>query len=322
MALFDLKKRNRKAAGEQNRKLHVRSKIAADNPIEQLPLPSDQSLTKTPQAENTGAQKEQKQIDLAVPYIRSPKKDNLLACRYELKYRISESKAQAIKTYVQNFLPVDRYALGHPDKQYPISSLYLDSDNLDLCKETLLGKTNRFKLRIRAYDDDPQSPVFFEIKRRADKVILKSRARIKRTDMAAVLDGLGNGENFSGKDREALQQFLYYKWMIQGRPVVMVRYMREPFEGDTDSRVRITFDRHLSYKQVSKPQVLLNGPGWHPISIPFVILEIKFTEHYPAWVRQMVHVFNLNRSSMSKYVASVRQSKQTGFQKAFPYYLE
>ncbi|MBN1764290.1 MAG: polyphosphate polymerase domain-containing protein [Sedimentisphaerales bacterium] len=251
-----------------------------------------------------------------------PKKGDLFSCRYELKYRISESKAQTIKAYVQNFLPMDRYAQQHPDGQYPISSLYLDSDNLDLCRETLLGKANRFKLRIRSYDDGPESPVFLEIKRRANKIILKSRARINRSDLLFVLEGRDRNPARSDKDQESLEQFVYYKQMIQGHPVVLVRYLREPFEGDTENRVRITFDRHLCYREMSDWQIALNGEGWRRIPIPFVILEIKFTGHYPAWLNEMVHVFNLNRSSMSKYVTSIKQSQQTALRKALPYYLD
>ncbi len=198
----------------------------------------------------------------------------------------------------------------------------MDSGNLDLCKETLSGKANRFKLRIRAYDDNPENPVFFEIKRRVDKVILKSRARVERPHLASVLNGSMRYQADCPAEQEALDQFLYYKQVILGRPVVLVRYQREPFEGQGDHRVRVTFDRQLCYKKVTAAEVVMNGHGWHRIPIPFVILEIKFTNNYPAWLRRMVHVFNLNRSSMSKYVTSVKESKQAGLQTVFPYYLE
>jgi SPX domain protein involved in polyphosphate accumulation len=265
----------------------------------------------------TAAPRLQENRDLPVPLSPSRKGD-LLACRFELKYRISESKAQAIRDYVRNYLPMDHYAMNYPEGQYPISSLYFDSSNLDLCKETLAGKASRFKLRIRAYDDASDSSVFFEIKRRANKVILKSRARIRRPDLLSALDGTLENSGRSLKDQEALKQFLYYHRMIQGRPVVLVRYMREPFEGDTENRVRVTFDRNLCYRPISVPEVTLNGHGWQRIELPFVILEIKFTEQYPSWLHDMICTFNLNLSSMSKYVTSVKQSHRD----AFSYYLE
>jgi len=36
--------------------------------------------------------------------------DKTLACRYELKYHLTESKAAAVAQFVRQYLPVDRYA--------------------------------------------------------------------------------------------------------------------------------------------------------------------------------------------------------------------
>lgn len=232
-------------------------------------------------------------------------KGDLTCCRYELKYRISEGKAQAIKDYIRHYLSVDKYALMYPDRQYPISSLYLDSPHLDLCRETLSGKPNRFKLRIRSYSDLPPSPLFVEVKRRLNKVILKSRARIERSELESVLEGVFEGRNHSEKEREALRQFIFYQQSLQARPTVLVRYLREPFEGDGDNRVRVTFDRELCFRKPNGAEVTLNGQGWKPAALGFVVLEIKFTDHYPSWLEEMVRLFNLDLSSMSKYVSSV-----------------
>lgn len=313
-------KRFRKESGGYERIKHIPSK--AELPAQETEsgkslLSSIQFLETGPNPADLSAPGAQASRDFPVP-LRPSGKGDLLACRYELKYRISESKAQAIREYIRPYLPMDHYAMTHPDGQYPISSLYFDSPGLDLCKETLLGKVNRFKLRIRAYDDEPRSPVFFEIKRRANKVILKSRARVMRPDLLSAMEGLSEDAGRSPKDQEALDQFLYYRRMLQGRPVVLVRYLREPYEGETENRVRITFDRDLCYRSVSGPEVTLNGKGWQRINLPFVILEIKFTAHYPAWLRDLVCAFNLDLSSMSKYVTSVKQAHQN----ALSYYME
>ena len=60
---------------------------------------------------------------------------------------------------------------------YRICSLYIDSPQLFLYNQTVLGEKNRFKLRIRFYDDDPAHPAFLEIKRRVTDVILKETRR-------------------------------------------------------------------------------------------------------------------------------------------------
>lgn len=41
-------------------------------------------------------------------------------------------------------------------------------------------QTNRFKLRIRFYDDIPASPAFLETERRLTDVIRKERAALRR----------------------------------------------------------------------------------------------------------------------------------------------
>jgi hypothetical protein len=68
----------------------------------------------------------------------------------------------------------------------------------------------------------------------------------------------------------------------------------------------VTFDRQLCYQTVDQPIFLLNGGGWKPIPINFVVLEIKFTAGFPSWLIDMVRMFDLSRQSMSKYCSSVQ----------------
>lgn len=243
--------------------------------------------------------------------IKTP--DTTLFCRYELKYRITETKARALAQYVQAYIHPDRYAKSQPGYEYPISSLYLDSPTMSLCRETLQGKKNRFKLRVRGYDDSPESPVFLEVKRRINTVILKSRVKVPKPVLGQILSNRHAPSLEYEKDRETFRQFMLYVTALNARPVVLVRYMRQAFEGDSDNRVRITFDRKLGFKATGQPVVSVNGPGWHAVSMDFVILEIKFTARYPLWLSDMVKMFNLKQTAMSKYVSSVQQSCELGF---------
>jgi hypothetical protein len=242
-----------------------------------------------------------------------PKADTMMACRYELKYRIPETTARAIAAYIKPFIPQDRYAQLRPHGEYPITSLYLDSDHLTLAKETLEGKKNRFKLRVRGYSDKPDTPVFFEIKRRIERVILKSRARAMHHHVPMILAGQELPPQKFKTDMKALNQFQLYVKYVQARPMILVRYMREAYEGDGECRVRITFDRQLSYCVSEEPRVRLGGAGWMPVLMNFVILEIKFTARYPAWLSELVRSFDLTVSAMSKYCSTVQQSMLTGF---------
>lgn len=239
-------------------------------------------------------------------------RDTTLACRHELKYRIPEAKARAIAEYVKSYINMDRYAKLQPRGEYPIVSLYLDSDGFRLARETLEGKKNRFKLRVRAYSDNPESPCFFEVKRRINDVILKGRARVRHDDVSRILQTGRPPSGYKG-DAKVLGQFLLYVQYINAKPMVLVRYMRQAFEGDSDNRVRVTFDRQVHFKASRKPKVEFDSSGWQSARLGCVILEIKFTAKYPAWLSNMVKVYDLKRSGMSKYASSVKKSCDMGF---------
>lgn len=242
--------------------------------------------------------------------------DKTLACRYELKYRLTESRARAVAQFVQHYLPVDRYCKLQRGGDYPIVSLYLDSGNMHLCKESIDGRQNRFKLRIRSYTDEPDYPCFFEIKRRINTVIMKSRARVMHDDIVPLLARLPLGPRDYNVDMKALNQFQLYMSSIQAKPAVLIRYMRQAFEGDSDNRVRVTFDRELCYKVTDKPIVTLGGAGWqrNPVTENGgVILEVKFTGSYPIWLSRMVEYFDLTSRSISKFATSITDSCKLQF---------
>ncbi|MHC4483393.1 MAG: VTC domain-containing protein [Planctomycetota bacterium] len=239
--------------------------------------------------------------------------DRLLRCRYELKYRISESKAAAIEQFIKPYLHVDHYCKLQPSGAYPVVTLYLDSHNLGLCRQTLEGNKNRFKLRIRSYTDEPDYPRFFEIKRRMNVIIIKSRARVMYPDIATLLSGMSLPPQDYETDEETLKQFQLYMKSINAEPVMQVRYVRRAYEGDSENRVRVTFDRQLAYNVGSEPEVRFGGRGWQRHSLEGVILEIKFTARYPAWLSRMVRYFDLQQRSISKYVTSVKQSCLVGY---------
>ncbi len=241
--------------------------------------------------------------------------DKTLCSRYELKYRITESQARSIANYIQSRMEMDKYSRKSPDGNYCISSLYIDSNLLDLCKDTVEKKKSRYKLRVRCYDDNPESPCFVEIKRRIDGVIHKSRVRTGKNQLDAIFNGSRISGLNSEKDTKNMEQFQYYLRMIHARPILLCRYLRQAFEdiSNSDSRLRITFDRKIAFKPVDRPIVTTGGAGWRDLAIDFVVMEIKFTDKYPVWVNDMIKMFDIKRGSMSKYVSSIKQSATMGF---------
>ncbi len=259
-----------------------------------------------------GASQKDKQT---TPSAKKATVDRMLACRYEMKYVVDEIKAAGIVRYIRPFLQPDRYSKLQRGGMYPIVSLYLDAPDLQLCRESLTGVKNRFKLRIRSYTDEPEYPRFLEIKRRINQVILKSRARVMDQNVPGLLQGRSLPPQGYTTDELALNQFQLYVASIHAGPMVLIRYMRQAFEGTSEDRVRVTFDRELYYKVTQEPCVRLDGSGWqyHALTTGYTILEIKFTGRYPAWLSRLVRDFELEVMPVSKYATSITQACRLGF---------
>ena len=114
---------------------------------------------------------------------------------------------------------------------------------------------------------------------------------------------------------DAIRQFQLYMNSINAKPLVLVRYVRRAYEGNLDNRVRVTFDRQLAYKVSSAPEVLFESRGWqyNHLTLNNVILEVKFTGRYPAWLGRMAEYFDLHQQSVSKYATSIKGACLLGF---------
>ena len=245
--------------------------------------------------------------------------DRLQTQRFELKYLISESKASAIRDFVSSYLRLDPHGASHPDFSYPVHSLYLDSPPLTTCWETINGSRNRYKLRLRFYAANSESPVFFEIKQRADNAVLKQRSLVRRDAVAWLLSGqLPDAAHLlSSEPRHlaALERFSHLVNRINAAPKARVSYLREAWVGEDRDSFRLTMDRHVQLDAESTAQLReeLNDPV--DVFGNQVVLELKFTDRYPSWAGDMVRVFGLRQGSAAKYVdgvVAIGEEKITG----------
>ncbi len=226
--------------------------------------------------------------------------------RHECKYLIPEAVASGIRAYVRPYVETDPHAEASPDRSYDITSLYLDTPDLKLYHESRDGQLHRIKLRIRSYDETADSPVFLEIKRRFNSLVLKSRARIERVDMDSILAG-GVTHALPGSDDEqaCYQEFLGWLARWLARPAVWVRYRREAYVGIFNRDVRVTMDRTLVCSPADNADSHAPEFPWLPVETRMVILELKFDESCPDWMARLIQRFCLQRRSYSKYGKSV-----------------
>jgi hypothetical protein len=233
----------------------------------------------------------------------------LQARRFELKYLIDPRLVPGLRDFLRGPLELDEHGLRYNDGAYPVHSLYLDSQNLKTYGDSINGTKNRFKLRLRYYDGLQQTPVFFEIKARVDNCILKQRCGVRRKAVPLLLSGqLPEPEHLMSREPRhlaALQRFNLLMGQLNARPKIHNCYAREAWVSPADDSVRVTFDRDIRTEPcfVSEAVVELKRPIY--VFPEFVVLELKFTDRFPNWMRVMVQTFNLMQFSSAKYAEGV-----------------
>lgn len=241
-------------------------------------------------------------------------KHHLQTSRFELKYLVDENRAWAIREFVRCHLEPDKYTRSQSDIGYAVCSLYLDTRALALYRQTVRGLKNRFKLRIRFYDDAPESPAFIEIKRRIVNVIRKERVAITREGVERLLCGgwPDELEIAEGESSAAVHHFCGLRDRIGADPSVYVSFLREAYVSPGSDRFRITLDREVKGSHY-RPGSPMSWPTRQvKSSIDRVILELKFTDRFASWMHDMVRTFNLERCSVPKYVHSIEAVRLSG----------
>lgn len=220
--------------------------------------------------------------------------------RFEIKYRITPALAAEIQDWLPRYMQADANGEGG-SPIYRVHSLYLDSPDWSIYRDTRNGAYARFKLRARCYDFRPTSDMFLEVKSRAGESMRKSRGVVSRKDaMALMWDDVPPTR--SNADIEAFRLQMDRR---QARPRLWVTYRRHAYVGGERGLIRVTFDDEIACAGPTRD--LSEPPRWHllPEVLGLVVLEVKYSGSYPGWVAELVRRFGLERRSMSKYKQGV-----------------
>jgi SPX domain protein involved in polyphosphate accumulation len=245
------------------------------------------------------------------------------SARFELKYVLEEARAVAVADFVSSYLRPSPHNGSGPIRGHPVISLYLDSPDFFLFRQSYSGHKNRMKLRIRFYDNEWQRPAFLEIKRRVSEVVCKERAMISREGVRQILTGGWPDQPYQattqhllhGKGRQDVSDdFWAFANRIRARGAVYISYHREVYESANDDELRVTLDRAVHASRYDgSGRLEIPKHGWRlylpPYLAPFpkdgVILELKFDNQAPRWMSELTRIFNLHQISVCKYSAGI-----------------
>ena len=214
--------------------------------------------------------------------------------RVEDKYNCSETQLVMLQSRMEAALRPDSNE-GGPEG-YSIVSLYFD-DLQDSClQDTEDGVNRRNKYRIRIYNDS-LDVIKLEVKTKQDNRIQKQSKTISRAEMESLMRGECIAEESSFEDPATLFNLAIKNEGL--RPKVIVAYERKAYVFEPGN-VRITFDRNV------RASSRVEEFGQKNIRYDFLqeydkVLEVKYDEFIPDFLRQLLEVGNMQQSAYSKY---------------------
>ena len=234
--------------------------------------------------------------------------------RYEKKYLIPPELIPEIRKFIAPFVIPDKFGKG-AFPEYIITTLQLDtpSRSFHLAKE--FEYNERFKLRVRTYNNIGSSPVFAEVKAKYQDIYIKTRVLIPFDDWNEKLI-FSTDLPYIFKNRQQETDFLNFRrlvWETNAEPSNIIRYVRESYVGTGDIYLRVTFDRKLEYCSRATWAEFGKGETWYSMDTGEVqgadfssaVLEIKTLDDVPVWVVDMAEKFSLQSRGNCKYSTGI-----------------
>ncbi len=215
--------------------------------------------------------------------------------RHEFKYLCSSGEIEILKERIQNMLPCDDHVGANG--VYTIRSVYFDDYYNSCYYDNESGVDNRKKYRIRIYNCSSDY-IHLECKEKVQGKTLKRATDISLDNCMRFLTNKPPNDMTALKPLERELSLLV---LTKGfHPVTIVEYERRPFIFK-DGNVRVTFDMNIrssnsfdGFFERSLPQRQILKQGQQ-------LLEVKFDEFLPHFIKQLLQLDSLQSTSFSKY---------------------
>lgn len=221
--------------------------------------------------------------------------------RHEFKYQCSGAQLEIIKHRLDTVLKLDKHASGG---EYCIRSMYFDSLGLRCYNENENGTDPREKYRIRIYNANSER-ISLECKRKERGKTYKTSCLITREQFDDVIN-----RRFSlnvNNLHPVFRKFYYLLRVEHFTPSVIVEYDRIPYVCPLGN-VRITLDRNIRssdcfdrFFSETLPSRPIMPAGQH-------LLEVKYDEFIPDYIKDLIQTDNLSQSTFSKYYLCKKHS--------------
>lgn len=96
-----------------------------------------------------------------------------------MKYFITESSAEWLRSWIRHYTEVDPYVRATGKENYTVRSVYFDTRHLSFYHQKHDGLGVRRKVRIRSYNNESDDSIaVMEIKRKRATAVIKERVPV------------------------------------------------------------------------------------------------------------------------------------------------
>lgn len=225
--------------------------------------------------------------------------------RYEKKFLVTaEQEQELLKIFAEHFV-YDKYCIDN--KRYRICNLYFDTEQDDVIRHSISRPYYKEKFRIRSYDtptDD--SPVYLEIKKKANGTVLKRRAKMTLAQSHLYMQTGERPPDCDFMKTQVLNEIDYYLRCNPVRPKVYISYDRIALFDKENKNFRVTFDTNI---RTRRDDLFLEHGNHGNLLIPETmrLMEIKSDRNYPLWLAQLLSDMNIRNQRFSKYGTEYKQ---------------
>ena len=215
--------------------------------------------------------------------------------RHEYKYMIDARQEGILMLKARSLMQPDAHAGA--DGRYMVRSLYLDDPEDSCAWENAAGTDPRSKFRIRYYNGSPQG-MKLEKKSKVRGMCLKESCALTPEECERML----RGEFVAAMPEDStVRKRLLTEINIRGMmPKTIVTYERVPLVY-SGGNVRITFDRRITSSEDLR-HFLTADYTERPVLPPGQsILEVKWDELMPGFIRENLKMEDLHWLAFSKY---------------------
>ena len=210
--------------------------------------------------------------------------------RREKKYRLTREQHDILLSRLSEYMEEDEYGV------HTICSIYYETDNFQIIRNSLQKPPYKEKLRLRSYGvQDADQPVYMELKKKFKGTVYKRRVAVNQEDAFRYLEG-----NIPEDGCQILREIDWFLNFYNPKPCAFVACERRALFSRENSELRVTFDydircrdRFLDFSHgTSGDRIMHDGE---------VLMEIKIPGAMPVWLSKILNALKIYPVSFSKY---------------------